>query len=126
MVKFLSLLLAGGCLGIPRADLHAADANGRQEESSAIFDVRRFGARGDGLTLDTAAIHRAVQACSKQGGGQVLFPPGRYLTGTIHLCSHLDLFLAPGASIIGTTNLSAYAAPEVPAFMPEAKWGKWH
>ena len=124
MLRFLQFFLAGGCLAVGGANLSVVAAEG--EGDSAIFDVRRFGARGDGLTLDTAAINGAVQACAKHGGGQVLIPPGRYLTGTIHLCSHLDLVLAPGATVVGTTNLSEYVAPEIPAFMPEARWGKWH
>jgi hypothetical protein len=92
----------------------------------ATFSVRDYGAIGDGVALDTAPINRALEACSLAGGGQVRFPPGRYLSGTIHLRSHLTLFLEPGATIIGTTNLALYEAPAVPAFMPEAKWGKWH
>jgi polygalacturonase len=76
--------------------------------------------------LDTRALNEAVEACAQVGGGQVLLPPGTYLTGTLHLRSHLTLFFAPGARLIGTTNLAQYEAPKVPSFMPEAKWGNWH
>ena len=64
--------------------------------------------------------------CGEAGGGQVLFPPGRYLCGTIHLRSHLTLWLAAGATMVGTTNLALYQAPGVPSSMPEARWGNWH
>jgi polygalacturonase len=63
-----------------------------------IFNVRDLGAKGDGRALDTAALNRAVEACAAAGGGQVLFPPGKYLTGTIHLKSHVTLKLDAGAA----------------------------
>jgi len=91
-----------------------------------VFDVRSYGAKGDGVTLDTAAINQAIEACSSGGGGQVLLPPGRYLSGTVHLRSHITLFLSAGATLLGTTNLDRYDQPTIPSFMPEAKWGKWH
>jgi hypothetical protein len=91
-----------------------------------IFNVRDYGAIGDGQTLDTAALNRAITACSRAGGGQVLFPPGHYLSGTLHLRSRVALFFDAGARLIGTTNLAEYQQPTPPAFMPEARWGKWH
>lgn len=94
--------------------------------ADGVFDVRNFGAVGDGKTLETAAINRAVEACAAAGGGQVLLPPGTFLSGTVHLKSRVTLFLAAGARLVGTTNLSQYQHPTPPAFMPEAKWGKWH
>jgi polygalacturonase len=104
--------------------LTAPDSRGAA--ASHTFIVTRYGAAGDGTTADTAAINEAIAACAEAGGGQVLFPPGRYLSGTIHLRSHVHLLLPAGATVIGTTNLSEYQAPSVPSFMPEAKWGKWH
>ncbi len=93
---------------------------------SGIFSIRDYGAIGDGKTLDTMAIQKAIDACSAEGGGQVLFPPGRYISGTIHFKSHVTLFLEAGATLVGTTELDKYQQPTIPAFMPEAKWGKWH
>ena len=90
------------------------------------FDIRSHGAKGDGARPDTAAIQSAIDACRDAGGGQVLFPPGRYLSGTIHLRSGVTLHLDAGARLVGSTNLAHYAQPTPPAFMPEAKWGKWH
>ena len=89
-------------------------------------DVREHGAKGDGATLDTKSIQSAIDSCATNGGGQVSFPPGRYLSGTIRLRSHTALHLESGARLIGTTDLSEYSQPVVPAYMPEAKWGKWH
>src|SRR4051812_12475070 len=90
------------------------------------FNIREFGAKGDGQTFDTMAVQAAVDQCRDAGGGQVLFPAGRYLSGTIHLRSGVRLHLEAGARLIGTTNLPLYAQPTPPDFMPEAKWGKWH
>jgi hypothetical protein len=91
-----------------------------------LFNVRDHGAVGDGTTPDTAAIQQAIESCARAGGGKVLFPPGRFLSGTIHLRSRVSLFLDLGAALVGTTNLAEYQQPTPPDFMPEARWGKWH
>ncbi len=93
---------------------------------SHTFNVADYGAIGNGSALDSAAINRAIEACAKAGGGEVLVPAGRYLSGTIHLRSRVTLFLAAGATLVGTTNLAQYDPPTVPSYMPEARWGKWH
>jgi hypothetical protein len=104
----------------------AATAQSAVTSSTGVFDIRDYGAVGDCKTLDTMAINRAIEECSLAGGGQVLLPPGRYLSGTIHFKSRVTLFLQAGATIVGTTELDKYKHPTIPAFMPEAKWGKWH
>ena len=68
------------------------------------FNVRDYGARGDGRTLDTAAINRAVEACAAAGGGRVVLPPGRYLSGTVKLASDLDFVLDAGATLVGSLD----------------------
>jgi polygalacturonase len=68
--------------------------------SAASFNVREFGAVGDGSTKDTAAISRAVSACAAAGGGTVHFPAGRYLTGSIELVSNLTLDIEAGAELL--------------------------
>jgi hypothetical protein len=91
-----------------------------------LHNIRDYGARGDGVSSDTAAINRAIEACALAGGGQVRFPPGHYLSGTLQLRSRVALHFESGARLIGTTNLAEYRQPTPPAFMPEARWGKWH
>src|ERR1700752_3273473 len=55
--------------------------------SAGVFDVRAFGARGDGHVLDTPAVNRAIEAAAAAGGGTVLFPAGTYLCFSIRLKS---------------------------------------
>jgi hypothetical protein len=91
-----------------------------------IFNIRDYGAVGDGKALDTPAINKAIEDCAAAGGGQVRLSPGKYLSGTVHLKSNVTLFLEAGATLVGTTDLDQYQYPKIPDFMPEAKWGKWH
>lgn len=76
--------------------------------ASADFDVREYGATGGGVTLDTAAIQKAIDACHENGGGKVYFAPGRYLSGTLFLKSNVRLYLEPGAVLLGSMNLEDY------------------
>lgn len=77
---------------------------------AAVFNVRDFGASGDGQSLDTAAIKKAVTTAAANGGGTVLFPPGNYVTGTFELLSNVTLDLEAGAVIKGSKNLADYAS----------------
>jgi polygalacturonase len=122
-----TLFLALACLvaALP-GPVRAAESALARAATNRIFNVLDYGAVADGRSLDSAAINRAITTCAEAGGGQVLFPPGRYLSGTVHLRSHAHLVLEDGARLVGTTNLSDYQPPAVPAFMPEARFGKWH
>ena len=72
------------------------------------FDVSRHGAVGDGKTLNTAAIQKAIDAASSAGGGTVVFPRGSFLSGTIHLKSHVILQLDEGATLLGSPRRADY------------------
>jgi polygalacturonase len=81
------------------------------------FDVRRFGAVGDGLALDTAAINRAIAAAHAQGGGTVVLPAGDYLSHSIRLQSWISLEIRAGATLIAADppppgGDGGYDAPE--------------
>ena len=79
----------------------------------ADFNVRDYGAKGDGKTLDSPAIDRAIQACCEQGGGRVLLPAGRYLSGSIHLKSNVELHLQAGCVIVAApASMRAYDESE--------------
>jgi hypothetical protein len=75
---------------------------------AATFDIRRHGAVGDGKAMDTQAIQKAIDAAAAAGGGTVVFPPGRYLSGSVHLKSHVKLHLEKGATLLGSTRVSDY------------------
>jgi polygalacturonase len=68
--------------------------------TSASFNVRDYGAVGDGTAKDTAAINRTIAACAQAGGGTVLFPAGRYLSGSIHLESNQTIELSAGSTLL--------------------------
>jgi polygalacturonase len=69
------------------------------DNRSGFFDVLRFGATGDGRTVDTAAINRAIEEAAS-AGGTVYFPAGNYLCYSIHLKSKVALYLEQGATIV--------------------------
>ena len=71
------------------------------------YNVLDFGAKGDGQTIDTKSIQNAIEACNKSGG-IVVFPSGKYLSGTIYLKSNVTFHLQKGATILGSTNLANY------------------
>ena len=117
---------AVGATAIPAA-AKTAPATGQ------TYDVKSFGARGDGQTLDTPAIDRAIEAASAAGGGIVRFPAGNYLCYSIHLKSHLTLYLDPGAAIIAADTPTqgaggGYDPPEPNAWDKFQDFGHshWH
>jgi polygalacturonase len=71
----------------------------------AIFEARAFGAKGDGSTIDTPAINRAIEAAAAAGGGTVHFTAGQYLCYSIRLKSNVALHLDQGAVIIAADPL---------------------
>lgn len=89
---------------------------------AAPIDVRDFGAKGDGTTLDSPAINAAIEACAGRGGGTVTLSAGTYLSGSIHLKSNVELHLDAGATIVATDQPGAYDPSETFAF-PEYQDG---
>ncbi|HEY4416775.1 MAG TPA: glycoside hydrolase family 28 protein [Verrucomicrobiae bacterium] len=93
--------------------LLAASAWAQAESTQAVFNVRDFGAVGDGKQLDSPAIDKAIAAAAAVGGGTVLIPTGTYLSGSIHLQSNIHLLIDSGATILGAPqSLNAYDATE--------------
>ena len=76
----------------------------RRARQRCFFNVRAYGATGDGKTLDTPAVNRAIDAAAAAGGGMVLFPAGIYLCFSIRLKSNVHLHLEQGATILAADS----------------------
>jgi polygalacturonase len=80
------------------------------------FDVREYGAVGDGVKDCSGAFAAAIKACNSAGGGRVTVPPGRYSSGPIHLKSHVNLHVENGATILFSTDPGKYLPPVLTRF----------
>jgi polygalacturonase len=96
----------------------------------AEFSVRDYGAKGDGVTLDTASINRAIEAASAVGGGSVVFPAGTYASFTVRLRSNITLRLEAGATLLAAEPVpggDGYDSPEPnPRGGPYVDFGHGH
>ncbi len=81
-----------------------------------VFNVKEFGAVGDGKTLDSPAINRAIEKAVSSGGGEVYLPSGVYLCGSIRLKSNINLHLSAGCTILA-------APPEMKAYDESESFG---
>ena len=93
------IVLAFAACGKPASQAAASDA---------VFNIRDFGATGVKDDLAQEAIQKAVDACAAAGGGMVLVPPGDYTSGTIHLRSHVRLFVEAGATVFSIHDKSCF------------------
>jgi polygalacturonase len=75
-----------------------------------VFNIADYGAKGDGKTLNTTAIHEAIQACAQAGGGTVYVPTGEFRTGTVVLASNVHLLIEAGGVLKGSDRTSDYLA----------------
>ncbi len=98
----------GPLAAVLAAWLVASSASAAEAPAAATYDVREFGARGDGESLDTAAIQKAIDACAAAGGGEVRLAGGTFLSGTVVLKSHVTLHVAAGATLLGSRDMDHY------------------
>lgn len=102
----LALILTG----LPLVSLQAATSS---------FNLRDYGAKGDGTTKDTAAFQKALDACAVSGGGEVVVPAGNYLIGSVQLGQRTTLRLEAGSVITGSPDAADYP-------MIDVRWeGRW-
>ena len=119
--------LAGAAIGSLAIPAHAKPAPSGSDQ----YSVQAFGAKGDGKTLDTPAINKAIEAAAAAGGGTVVLPPGSYLCYSIHLRSNVDLYLGRGATIVAAESPASgggYDPPEPIAWDKYQDFGHshWH
>lgn len=98
--------LRQGSTGLLAAALPAAalaDSKNKGANVTGLFNIRTYGATGDGKTIDTPAVNQAILAAAAVGGGTVYFPAGTYLCYTIRLKSHVSLYLDAGATILAAS-----------------------
>ncbi|HVU33812.1 MAG TPA: glycosyl hydrolase family 28 protein [Opitutaceae bacterium] len=93
--------------GLPAAE-PAATAD--RDRGARVYNIRDYGAKGDGTTLDTGALQAAVDACARDGGGTVLVPAGTFVIGTTELRSNVTLHVAAGGTLLGSGHGADYHA----------------
>ncbi|HUB68530.1 MAG TPA: glycoside hydrolase family 28 protein [Candidatus Methylacidiphilales bacterium] len=111
LVSAAFVVLVSACLLLPlfRSPVMAEPGTNR-----AYFNIRDYGAVGDGKTLDSPAIDKAINACAATGGGTVFFPAGTYLSGSIHLKSNIHLYLDAGCVVLGAPQSMKVYDPAEP------------
>jgi polygalacturonase len=123
-LKMAGLTMAGGAATLVRSPEAAAQrpkASVATGEKPVYFDVRQFGAKGDGTTIDTHAFNAAIEAAS--GGGTVVVPPGVYACYSIHLKSNVALYLQQGATILAAPT--PYDGMATGGYDLAEKQGEW-
>lgn len=94
---------------IPGANVFARES-GTSDRGAHVYNVREFGAAGDGTTLDTERVQAAIDTCHKDQGGVVLIPAGDFVVGTIELKSNVTLRLAAQGRLLGSPKIENYKA----------------
>jgi polygalacturonase len=112
MTKPILRALAGAMLAL--LVMASASAKG-------TFSAERFGAKGDGTTMNTAAIQRAIDAAAK-GGGTVVFPAGTYLTGSIFVKTGVTLQVDKGVTLLGSQKIADYPVMQTRIAGIEMRW----
>ena len=77
-----------------------------------IYNVKAFGAKADGVTLDTCAVQKAVDVAHQNGGGKVLFSKGTYVLSTVFLRSNVEIYIPAETTVLGSLNFCDYAPDE--------------
>ncbi|MGF6847891.1 polygalacturonase/acetyl esterase/lipase [Chitinophaga sp. W3I9] len=115
-IRKISILMAAG-IGIAVQAFSQYSWTRLPEIASPVFkkdtfNITRYGAVPDGITLNTTAINNAITACSRNGGGVVLVPEGLWLTGPVVMKNNVNLHLKSAATLLFTPDKSQYALVE--------------
>jgi polygalacturonase len=126
-LKMAGLTMAGGATTLLKPSRTIAQSQPSAYVATSAkpvyFDVRAFGAKGDGISIDTPALNAAIDAAANTGGGTVIFPAGVYASYSIHLKSNVALFLEQGATILAApTPYDGLASGGYDAAEPQGAW----
>lgn len=91
---------------------------------AADVEVTTYGAKGDGLTVNTTAIQKSIDACAASGGGKVIFPAGHFMSATIVLKSNVTLYLSDGCTLTGVKGAANYPYQQVSIPFYGENWAK--
>jgi polygalacturonase len=117
-VALIALFASAACLIAAQGQQPAPKSKAKPvstlANAASVYNVRAFGAKGDGKALDTPAINKAIERAAKAGGGTVFFPAGSYLSVSIHLKSNITLYFDQGSTIVAADPKEGfkYDAPE--------------
>lgn len=110
-----SLVAAAGVLGVA-GKAGGGDVPVQGSPPPSGYNIRQFGAKGDGVAIDTKAIQAAIDECQRSGGGMVLVPAGKFMSGSLHLKTGVELHLDHGATLLGSPNKEDYDVYETLGF----------
>lgn len=129
MKQIISLLLLGLCLlqspvtgAVTPGDWTTKVGAKRFPASGKIFWANSYGAVNDSTVLSTAAIQKAIDACSRKGGGIVAFRPGRYMTGSVFVKENVQLRIDKGVELLGSQDFRDYPEIDTRIAGIEMKW----
>ena len=110
--------MASGVFGASEIFACGSFTQGEQQHTGAsadvstrgtrVYNIRDFGAKGDGVTLDTAALQAAIDACNRDQGGTVLVPAGVFVIGTVEIKSNVTLHIAAQGKLLGSADGKQY------------------
>src|SRR5215468_12076424 len=98
------------CANVDAAEQSNNAAGNDKDLGARVYNIRDFGAKGDGIALDTAAVQAAIDACAGDKGGTVLVPTGNFMVGTLELKSNVTLHLAAQGRLLGSGAAESYKA----------------
>lgn len=90
------------------------------------YNIEDYGAVNDGISISTQAINQAITACSENGGGKVVIPPGTFRSGTIHMKDRVELHLEIGATLLASSDHNDFPRQPQPKYRSQKDPGGWY
>jgi hypothetical protein len=111
-LRYLSAASLGSGIAVSARALPTPQQRSDQQNNigDRTYNIRDYGAKGDGKTLDTAALQAAIDVCNREQGGTVLVPAGTFVIGTVEIKSNVTLRIAAGGTLLGSADGKQYHA----------------